>query len=75
MLTAGICFVALYIIIMSLCIITLSWTSAAREDMGQCIRDGTHTIVGNVDLIVLHSVVAIISEPIIKLGSKITNFI
>ena len=30
-----------------------------------------HTIVGNADLTVLHSVVAIISEPVIELGSKI----
>ena len=33
-----------------------------------------HTIVGNADLTVLHSAVAIISEPVIKIGSKITNF-
>ena len=30
-------------------------------------------IVGNADLIVLHSAVAIISEPVIKLSGKITN--
>ena len=33
-----------------------------------------HTIVGNADLTILHSAVAIISEPLIELGSKITNF-
>ena len=42
--------------------------------MGQCIGDGTHTIVGNADLTVLHSAVAIISEPVIEIGSKIKNF-
>ena len=43
--------------------------------MGQCIGDGTHMIVGNADLTVLHSAVAIISEPVIEIDSKITNFI
>ena len=33
-----------------------------------------HTIVGNADLTVLHSAVAIISAPVIEIGSKITNF-
>ena len=32
-----------------------------------------HTIVGNADLTVLHSAVAIISEPVIELSNKITN--
>ena len=41
--------------------------------MGQCIGDGTHTIVGNADVTVLHSAVAIISEPVIELGNKITD--
>ena len=42
--------------------------------MGQCIGDGTHTIVGNADLTILHSAVAIISQPIIELDSKIKKF-
>ena len=66
--TAGIRFVAL-------CIITLSWTSAARGDTGQCIGDGTHMIVGNADLTILHSALAIMSDPAIELGSKITSLI
>ena len=73
MLTAGICFVVFCIIIMPLSIITLSLTSAIRGDMGQCIGDGTHTIVGNADLAVLHSAVAIISKLIIGIGGKIAN--
>ena len=36
--------------------------------------DGTHTIVGNADLTVLHSAVAIISEPVIELGNKMIDF-
>ena len=34
-----------------------------------------HTIVGNADLTVLHSAVAIISAPVIKIGSKTTSFV
>ena len=41
--------------------------------MGQCIGDGTHTIVDNADLTVLHSAVVIISEPVIEIGSNIIN--
>ena len=72
-LTAGIRFVALFIIRLSICIITLLWISAARGDMGQCIGDGTHTIVGNADLTIFHRALAIMSEPAIELGSKITG--
>ena len=38
--------------------------------MGQCIGDGTHTIVGNADLTVLHSAVAIITNPSLNLAIK-----
>ena len=67
-LIAGIRFVALCIIILSLCMIELSWTSTACRDTGQCIGDGT-----NADLTILHSALAIISEPAIKLDNKITQ--
>ena len=38
--------------------------------MGQCIGDGTHTIVDNADLTILHSAVAIISKPVIELDPR-----
>ena len=70
-LIAGIYFVALRIIIMSLCIIH------CREFLLLVgIWDNVlviYTIVGNADLIVLHSAVAIISALVIEIGSKITN--
>ena len=42
--------------------------------MGQCIYDGTNAIVGNADLTILDSALAIISEPAIEFNSKITSF-
>ena len=74
MLTTGIRFIALCIIELSLCIITLSLTSAACGDMGQCIGDCTNAIVGNADLTIWRSVLAIINKPAIELSSKIPNF-
>ena len=73
-LTTGIRFVALYIIILLLCIITLSWTSTTRGNTGHCVGYGTNAIVGNADVAILHNALAIIIKPAFELGSKITSF-